>query len=162
MISTDSSNVVLTVLLALSTILAGCAEERKFDREPTYPVIGKFLVDGKPVGEHSLGGQPLRGVVRAISVDVQKFDGKKATAAQSWTEPDGSFALSTYIKGDGVRAGTYKLTFETGMQNLITGGIGGDVLKGKYKDPDTSEYTVTVTGNESEPIDLETIDLSTP
>ena len=155
---TDFPRIAFAVLFACASLvlITGCSEERKFDREPTYPVIGKLLVDGKSVEP------PLLGAVRAVAVDAKAFDGKKATAAQSWTEPDGSFALSTYIKGDGVRPGTYKITFETGIRNLISGGIGGDVLEGRYKDPDTSEYLVTVTGNETEPIDLGTIDLSTP
>ena len=137
-------------------LIAGCSKERTFDREPTYPIIGKLLIDGKPVEP------PLLAAVRAVAVDAATSDGKKDTSAQSWTEPDGSFALSTYVKGDGVRAGTYKITFETGIRNLMTGGIGGDVLEGQYKNPDTSEYEVTITGDETEPIDLGTVDLSTP
>ena len=138
------------------TLFVGCGSERQFDRDATVKVIGKLLVDGKLVEP------PMRVSIKAIAEDAEVVDGVKVKSAGAWAAPDGSFELSTYLQGDGVRAGKYAITFKVGQIYLMTGGLGPDILKGKYSDPDTSEYSVTVTGSETEPIDLRTIDLPTP
>ena len=43
--------------------------------------------------------------------------------------------------------------------NLVSRSYSGDLLKGRYSDPEKSEFTLTVIG--TDPIDLGTIDLKT-
>ena len=106
----------------------------------------------------------MRVSIKAIAEDAEVVDGVKVKSAGAWAAPDGSFELSTYLQGDGVRAGKYAITFKVGQDLSDDWRLGSrPILKGKYSDPDTSDvFTVTVTGSETEPIDLGTIDLPTP
>ena len=69
------------------------------------------------------------------------------------------FQISTYETGDGVPEGEYRLTFQAGQMNLVSRSYTGDLLNGRYSDPQKSEFTLTVAG--TDPIDLGTIDLKT-
>lgn len=76
------------------------------------------------------------------------------------TDVEGKFALSTYEEGDGVAAGEYVVTFEwKDFDPLKNGYSGPDRLKGKYADPKTSEFRVTIRSDEEQVIDLKTFDL---
>ena len=55
--------------------------------------------------------------------------------------------------------GEYVPTFEWGKWNFFAGTYGGpDKLKGRYENPDASEFRVSVTGKG--PVDLGRIELS--
>ncbi|QDU40357.1 hypothetical protein Mal4_47130 [Maioricimonas rarisocia] len=137
-------------LLVLCLCCAGCGEEGPY-RKVTVPVTGQLLVDGKPPGTpvqitcHSLTG----------------IDQEHPTFSKTVSGENGTFAISTYESGDGVPAGEYAVTFEWKTLNLVSMGYSGpDKLKGKYNDPDTSDVKFTIT-EDSEPIDLGTIELTT-
>src|SRR5262245_26658197 len=79
----------LTGLTAL-TGLTGCASK---DRLQTYPVEGKLLLDGYPVGNANVYFYPCDPGQQRISVAV--------------TDPDGTFRLTTFSPGDGAPEGDY-------------------------------------------------------
>ncbi len=136
--------------------LAGCGpEERTFERQETFPVVGKVTLDGKPVK------LPQQIHVRCVKIGEKLIaEGELVAVATAVAGPDGTFKLSKYESGDGVPVGQYKLLFKVCPANLLGGGRPGkDILEGKYADLESSEWTVTVTGDETEPIDVGTIDL---
>ncbi len=142
--------VALTALLSLS----GCGETGPQGpvRVKTVPVKGKVVVDGAGVE------LPKRVQIRANPVGATVSE--EATSG-GIAEPDGSFSLSTYEAGDGLPAGEYKLTFQLVQVNLMRGGVDGDDFNGKYDNPSTSEHTVTISEESTDPIDLGAIELST-
>lgn len=123
---------VLRILLLLTFIcgvFSGCGKAPKGPpREPTFPITGRVLVDGQPANN--------------LKVTFHPESGKSIGA---YTDSDGHFSVGTYEAGDGAPSGTYKLTFEYGQINLMSGRYGGpDKLNGRYADSETSEHTVTV------------------
>lgn len=156
-----SANGVLTpfgVRLFIASILGlllgvGCADTgpKGPPRVKTIPVTGKVLVDGSTVE------LPRQVLIRAHVVGGES---PTSTEPAAYANPDGTFAFSTYEAGDGVPAGEYKLTFQLGHRNLMRARFEGDDFKGRYSDPDKSEHTLSV-GEDAEPIDLGTIELST-
>ncbi len=150
------SRIGVLALIGVAT-LSGCGDPppKGPPRVETFSIIGTVLIDGKAAEP------PILVAVRAHpegGVDQSPTH----TMPSAIASPDGSFTLSTYERGDGVPPGTYKITFQAGKTNFMSGKIEGDAFDGKYNDPETSEYTVTVTGSETEPIDLGTIDLTSP
>lgn len=138
------------VLVAAVVFLAfsqGCGEKMPDGpRVPTFPVVGKILVDGKPPETLSVNLEP----------QFEKPGIIPASAA--FTDKEGKFAISTFESGDGAPAGKYKLTFMWGQINLLNGQYGGpDKLKGKYKKAADSQHEITVTDQK---IDLGTIELT--
>lgn len=137
----------MSSLLSLSLIV-GCGEKQVgVERVKTVPVSGVVHVDGEP--QHY------------IAVRVERTDGQLSDAvvgSAAYTQPDGSFVISTYEKGDGVPPGDYKLTFQWGKYNLFNGQYTGDKFEGKYEDIESSEFAINVV---SDPIDMGTIELTT-
>lgn len=152
-----SSRLVLIVVPACC-FLAGCGDDGPQipDRPPSFPIVGKVTVNGSTVELPK-----MLGVVAIPEGAKRNLEGDVVGVGSAIASPqDGTFSISTYEKGDGVPAGTYKLTFRLGKYNMMKAGFEGDDFKGKYDNPETSEYTVTVTGNETEPIDLGEINLT--
>jgi len=149
------------LLLAIVIGLIGCKEERDFgERVKTYPVTGSITVDGQPVGG-------LKVMAHSTTPKVKTKPKADDTAAPSvyvpsglsaFTDKEGHFEISTYVKGDGIPAGEYTLTFLWGQYNLGGRYGGPDKLKGKYKDPKKSEVKFTV--DPTKPTDLGTIALT--
>ncbi len=150
------SRILWTVpLLSLAVaFLIGCGDSGPEGptRVKTVPVIGKVTVDGSPVE------LPKQIRIRAYLVGGESPTGTEPGATVNL---DGTFALSTYEAGDGIPVGEYKLTFQLGRQNMMRARFEGDDFNGKYIDPDKSEHKVTVGENDTEPIDLGTIELTT-
>lgn len=146
----------LVVVCVSAALVSGCSREREFNRPATFTVTGTALVDGGPVTEPT-----KRLIVYAIAPDAQVIDGEKDSAGEGFVGPDGKFEFSTFRTGDGLEPGTYKLTFKLRSINMLSREWIGDDLNGKYADPETSEFEVVVTGNETEPIVLDPINLST-
>lgn len=141
----------LALSLMLCLVVGGCG--KKDNRTKTYPVVGKVLVDGKPVEMIA---------VRCIS--ASGMDKDNPTMSSAFTDKDGRFEINTYEKGDGVPEGNYVLTFEWGSFNMVSRGYGGDKFKKKYSDPKKSEVKFTVSADKAEdgkPIDLGSIELKT-
>ena len=130
-------------------LLLGCGP--RSNNKPTYPVVGRVLVDGKPADYLAVSVEPTDG----------QLDPVQPTVSQAFTDKDGRFSLSTYVQGDGVPEGDYVLTFMWGQLNLISMNYGGpDKLKGKYRSAEESKVRFTVTES-NEPLDLGDIELTT-
>lgn len=129
--------------------MAGCgsAGPQGGPRVGTVPVTGIVQVDGTPAG------------FLQVTAVAKEGAGAVPMNPASVTGADGSFSLSTYESGDGVPAGEYTLTFVWGEMNLMNGQYSGDKLNGKFADPSTSQFSLTVTAG-GEPQDLGTIELT--
>ncbi len=143
----------LFLLAVVGMVGCGGSGPQGPERVKTVPVVGKVTVDGSTVE------LPKQIRIRAFLVGGK--ESPTATEPGGTVNPDGTFSLSTYEAGDGVPVGEYKLTFQLGQQNLLRGRLEGDDFNGKYEDPEKSEYALTVTGDETGPIDMGTIELTT-
>jgi hypothetical protein len=119
------------------------------NRKETFPLTGKVLVDGQPVG-----------LIQVALHDTAGVDTENPTFSMTYTKDDGTFALSTYDEGDGVPAGDYAVTFMWGQLNMLSMQYGGpDKLKGKYSDPKKTPFKIKV--EKGKPADLGTVELAT-
>ncbi len=138
--------------LAVGTCLLlgiGCGGDDEPYRKPTAPVSGVVTIDGKvPANPVKIATHPVGGM-----------DQEHPSVSHCMTGEGGKFQISTYETGDGVPEGEYRLTFQAGQMNLVSRSYTGDLLNGRYSDPQKSEFTLTVAG--TDPIDLGTIDLKT-
>jgi len=152
------SRLALLSVICLVGFASGCQEETFVDvrdKVPVVPVTGKILVDGSPLVYPQQG----RIILHPDAASQEKLP-KDIPKPSAWSTPDGStFNLGTYDGSDGVPAGTYKLTVEIGKRSLMNGSFRGGELKDKYKDPEASEFSVTITGDEGS-LDLGTFELT--
>lgn len=144
--------------LLLLAPCCGCQKKEPLGgpRATTVPVIGKALIDGKPVLGTSIILVPTD---RAQYDAVASSSGKPVPSATAYVEPDGTFKIGTYVSGDGAAPGEYVATFEWGTPRALTGEYSGDKFRGKYKDPKKSQITVKVPESGG-PVDMGTIELS--
>ena len=148
--SSWNRNWILITLL----VFAGCGEPgpQGPPRVKTVPVTGRVVVDGGTVE------LPKQVIIRAHSISGES---PTDTVPGANANPDGTFSMSSYETADGLPVGEYRLTFQLVQRDLMRGGFTGDDFRGKYNSPEDSEHRVTVTENDSEPIVLETIELTT-
>src|SRR5262245_9427755 len=137
----------LLMLVTAAGFAAGCGAPGP-KRLPTYPVVGKVLVDGEPVE-----------MLAIRCVRLSEADKENPTESQCYTSADGSFKIGTYESKDGVPAGEYALTFQWGEWNLFSHSYEGDKLNGRYTDAAKSEAKFKV--DPGKPTDLGTIKLTT-
>ena len=117
--------------------------------EPTvYPVTGKVLLDGQPLGEATVVFHPI---------DANSAPGRRSLTAR--TDANGVFRLTTHEPGDGAAAGEYGVTVE--FRELVQEGDemlrgGANLLPDRYSRPATSGLQCRVeTGpNELQPFQL--------
>ena len=136
------SRAALPLLLgaAAAAACAGCGDDWQAE---THPARGRVTVNGQPpagaiVELHSAGGKP----------DVRN--------SRPWAVvgDDGSYTLTTYEKGDGAPAGSYKVVVrwppDVSQPSLA------DRLGGAFSTPQRSRWTVTVAEGENElpPIEI--------
>lgn len=145
MINSRPRNLAFLGILAVA--LCSCSGKRDYGKE-TFPVTGKVHVDGQP----------------AAMLSISLHDGKEMDPAfpalpRAVTKKDGTFAVSTFEAGDGASVGDYVVTFVWGEARGMSIDTSTDRLKGKYSDPEKSEFKVTV--KEGEPTDMGTIELTT-
>jgi hypothetical protein len=90
--------VLLSVLLVLVSLIAGCGE-RTLAKNQTYPVRGRVLLKGQPASYVMVFFQPV---------------GKEGADAVGRTDNEGNFELRTYSNegNDGAVPGEYKVTIE--------------------------------------------------
>lgn len=137
----------LAGFLALS--LLGCGGYSGPPRKETVRVKGKLTVDGGAPGA----------MLQITCHNKAGMDTQMPTLSQSMSEPDGSFEIATYEKGDGVPPGDYALTITWLEFNTMTMSFGGkDKLNKRYDDPAKSEIKFTV---KDKPVDLGEIKLTT-
>jgi hypothetical protein len=141
--------------LGLVLLAIGCGRgDPPMERDTVHKVTGKILIDGQP--------EPT------VAVRLTRVGGPDASAGTSkmispggFTDNDGRFSIGTYeggANGDGAPDGKYAITIHWGQVNLLGGRYEGDLFRGKYGDPDKSEFTVEVKGA---PVEVPTIELST-
>ena len=138
------------VILLVGMMLMGCSSTSPpgGPRVKTYPVTGVVNVDGVPTQG-----------VRILFVP-QGDSGVKFSPVAGTLE-GGKISAMTYKFGDGVPAGTYKLTFEKEVEEKTELGIvlTKDALKGAYANVETSKHEVTIAKDKKN--DLGVIELST-
>lgn len=150
-------NTLLT--LTISILLAGCGQrsltvQEKLDllvpdRAETVPVTGELLVDGSPEKD----------VWVYLIPKGESLPKDEPPAHKALTKEDGTFAISTYLAGDGAPEGEYVLCAEWKRFKAVgSEWIGPDKLGSKYMDPSSSEFEVLVEGPE---VWIPTIELST-
>lgn len=133
-------------------LIAGCTGEPEPYRKPTSVVTGQVLVDGVPV--------PATNPLKVECHSTTGIDTEHPTFSSALTGQDGKFTISTYESGDGVPPGEYAVTFFWGKLNLMAASYGGpDKLNGKYSDPKSSTFVITV--KQDAPTDMGRIELST-
>jgi hypothetical protein len=103
------------------------------DRIAVYPLTGEFRFDGQPANGAWITLHPVNPAV--------------PTKPKATVEPDGTFAVMTYLAGDGAPAGTYKVTIE--WRRPIDGQTGDEeippnVLPPNYANLATTPLEVTV------------------
>jgi hypothetical protein len=131
-----------TGLLGLTAALmtGGCAKEDAA-RAPVFPVHGQVSFKGQPTPGAFVVFHPVEDA------------GDEPIRPTGQVEPDGSFSLTTYDKGDGAPPGEYSVTVE--WRKLVTKGeeaeAGPNVLPDLYSKPETTPLKVTVA---EEPNDL--------
>ena len=118
--------------------LAGCAKPANESLEAflkqagparanIFPLAGKVTIDGQPPHLE----RPDRLLV--MLTDPSKPDSPRRLYRQC--DDEGNFAFTTFVKGDGVPAGTYVVTFAV-LKLTPRGFVGPDQLKNLYNDPE--------------------------
>jgi len=117
----------------------GCSSGER----PLYPVKGAVTVAGKPAKDVVVRFHPLN--------DSSPYP----QPSQALTAADGSFSLTTYRPDDGAHAGEYAVTFlwydvsvDSQGENVFSG---PEKFGGRYKDPASSPFRVTVKPGVNEP-----------
>ncbi|MBA3313206.1 MAG: hypothetical protein H0T47_07955 [Planctomycetaceae bacterium] len=138
---------------ALVAVVLGCTRSQQGpERLKTVPVKGTVTVKGMPAIELTVKFRSLATPQGEAAI--------YAANPTALTDADGTFVVSTYEHGDGLAAGEYVITFEWLKFDRLSNSYGGpDRLGGKYADPKTSEFKLTVTGDE-EAIALEPFHLT--
>ena len=97
-----------------------------------YPVSGRVLVDGRPISEL---------VVRLVPASATQADPSHPKAL---TDAAGVFEFSTYLKGDGVPADSYRVLVEQLTRRGPTMWVGPDRLNNLYNHLDAPATNITV------------------
>lgn len=129
--------------LALAgALVVGCGDG-KIRR---YPVTGKVLVGGQPLADARLTLRPIGG--------SEEFQKQRPLGV---TREDGSFELTTFVKGDGAPAGEYTVRLLGASARSMAKSDSGPRFHPKYGKHDTSGLTATIEPGENvlEPFDLE-------
>lgn len=127
----------LLCYVLLAPLSLGCQKQLGPDRVPTIPVHGQVLIDGQPAKD-------VRVTLHAVSQKAGE-ESIYTAAPNGMTDENGQFQVATYVQGDGVPEGTYKITFEQlhfdAFRNLHTG---PDKLGGRYAKPENSTFEATI------------------
>jgi len=108
--------------------LTGCGGTKK-----VYPVHGQVLV-GK--------NKPAKGAVVVFHAADEDDNDARPVAT---VDDKGEFVLTTYKNGDGAPVGEYHLTIIwPAPKRTPLDREGGDLLRGRYADPVTSQISFTV------------------
>lgn len=131
----------LFLLLSVVMLLSGCSGGAGLSDEDLDQMAGGSRTETVSVsGKVTVGGTPTAGVV----IYAYAQEGEPKPALQTRTGADGAYLWTTYAVGDGLAPGTYKLTFAHIPKEGKGKDEGEDLLEGKYSDPETSEFTLTV------------------
>ncbi|QDT55763.1 hypothetical protein Pan44_38110 [Caulifigura coniformis] len=131
---------VFALLLLLIVVVVYWPRKQQFGA-PKVPVSGRVLVNGRP-GEYM--------VVRFRSDNAQLGGQDRQPVAGA--NADGSFEMSSFGGMDGAAPGEYVVTFYWPTNPLT---MGRDRLRGRFTDPEKSEYRVTISEEATVLPDLE-------
>lgn len=123
------SILLLLTIACIVSVLSSCG---KADRKPVYPVHGQVL---------DANNRPAAGAL-VIFHPVQMSDAEPSKPL-AYVEEKGSFALTTYEKGDGAPEGEYVVTIEWRERSanpFAAKKEGEDRLHGRYRDPKASKF----------------------
>ncbi|MCH9655603.1 MAG: DUF4198 domain-containing protein [Planctomycetes bacterium] len=132
-------NCVATLML----FLLGCSGPNEPKQREVFPVKGVVTYKGKPMPDASVVLHPVN----------KKDDGLPTYLPRGHVDEDGKFSVSTYQKGDGAPAGTYKVSFS--WQGPLKGVSEEEEDKlrekipRKYRNPNTSGFIVTILETEN-------------
>ena len=138
----------ILVLLGL-LVCGGCGEEVPEGRLSVHPAGGKVSVKSQPAAGVFLVLHPAPGSP-AARADV---------LPSATTEADGSFQLSTYDQNDGAPVGEYVVTLQWRQSDsqsddqrramALMGQKPADRFRGKYNNPSTSPWRISITEGEN-------------
>lgn len=133
-------------LAVLSLVLfSGCGQGLSVPG--TAPVSGSVTSKGKPAPGMRVKFHP------------QFETGKVKFTPYGETGPEGRYVLNTGAPGNGAPVGDYVVTIEKPRVGTDASGLEAELddLKGKYSDPQTSRFKVSVTNGENviPPFDVE-------
>jgi hypothetical protein len=123
---------VVIAWLGLTLPLVSCGKPA---RPAVYPVHGQVL---------DANDKPAVGAL--VIFHPKGATGGEALKPLGYVDADGTFALTTFTKGDGAPAGEYALTIEwhPPPANPFAKKETADQLQGRYGDPQTSNLSFTV------------------
>lgn len=130
-------------LFLITWLLAtGCNKKATSELPKPFPVRGKVVYGGKPAQSFRVSFHPLGD------------RSGPAFAPSAVTDQGGEFRLQSYHPDDGARAGDYTVTFEWLQDPNTADPADGpryvDRLQGRFNNPATSRYKVTVHEDENE------------
>jgi hypothetical protein len=131
-----TSRLILVALVCTAAV--GCSD-KSIKAPSTSSVSGTVLVKGRPLAGIKVTFHP-------------QFDmGSVKFTPSGETNEDGRFTLSTAAANDGAPPGDYVVTFELlkGGADKLGRDIEVDAWKGKYADPATSKWKVTINRGEN-------------
>ena len=139
-----SRTLVFSGLMLIAAIsFSGCSGGQSED-ERIAKVVGATRKSVVPVkGTITVNGKTEKGVV----LTLYNADGTQMIpTSDAYTNDKGEFLFTTYVKGDGLEPGEYRVTFEW-LKMVNKGGIdfqGSDKFKGKYSSPAKTEFKLVV------------------
>ncbi|NLS91298.1 MAG: carboxypeptidase regulatory-like domain-containing protein [Planctomycetaceae bacterium] len=152
-----NTRVAVCLMIGALALSLGCAPEQS-DRPKTYPVTGTVTYNGEPVADANLNFQLVGG----------------SSFALAKTDASGKYALMTFEAGDGAIPGEYKVTISKFEAAAATGTENEEeyappeegaepppsksLLPDKYRNPETSGFTATVTEAGPNTFDFELTD----
>lgn len=145
---------VAVCLLAL-VYLSGCKDDKADMSEKRLAAMaGGKLKSVTPVkGNVTIDGSPAEGV----NLYLYRESDVNNPVAECRTNEDGEYCWTTNLNCDGLEAGKYLLGL-THIPQPKKNGTGVDTLKGKYKNPQTSNFKLTVEeGVEQEEVNYELV-----
>lgn len=136
-------------LLVCSSLvfLGGCGDAEQ--RPEVNPVSGQVLVNGRPAA----------GALVSFHPAGENFD-RRGSRPWAKVREDGRFDVSTYGQNDGAPAGEYAVSI-VWLENPDAVVPGADQLAGRFADPETSTFRVTIAQgpNELKPFEMEGVRL---
>jgi hypothetical protein len=127
------------IQLFMIVVLIGCSSQNTPSKEDLKKMSGGELKEVVPVsGRVTVDGE----AEKAVYIELYKPSGGKPVS-KAKTDEKGNFCFSTHTACDGIEPGEYKVKFKW-MPKMNRKGEGEDLLKGRYDDPEKSEFKLRV------------------
>jgi len=102
------------------------------DRTSVVPLSGVVSIDGKPRG------------ALMIRLIIEGQDAPDPKTPKVVSDPEGKFEFTTYLKGDGVPVGNYRVIVEELTRSVAGGWSGPDKLENRFNHLEEPAATVNV------------------